>query len=123
LKRLVGVAAVLMMWSCPEFAGLLFFLYVFWEKLGDLTLRIYDDQLMKVEKARNGSLGAKGEMYCVRMLTMMSMVERKRRSSALLAWERMNQAAYRAVVRASTGVRHLIQRGQTVPIGATTNEG
>ncbi|MGD0227148.1 MAG: hypothetical protein ABSF71_32885 [Terriglobia bacterium] len=122
MKRLVGVAAALMMSPCPEFAGLLFFLYLFWENLGDLTLRIYDDQLMKVEKARTGRLSAKGERYCVRMLTMMSMAERKRRSRALLAGKRMIKAAYRAVACASSWVRYLIQGGQTVPMPATTDE-
>ena len=36
----------------PEFAVLLFFLCMFWENLGDLTLRIYDDyQVTKTGKA------------------------------------------------------------------------
>jgi hypothetical protein len=119
LKRLVGVAAALMMWSCPEFAGLLFFLYVFWEKLGNLTLRIYDDQLMKTEKAPKGSLSAKVERYCVRMLTM---AERKRRSRAKLAWKRMIKAAYRAFAPASVWVRQLLQVGQRVHMRPATDE-
>lgn len=122
MRRALGVAAALLMWPCPEFAGLLFFLYVFWENLGDLTLRVYDDQIMKTEKARKGSLSAKVERYCIRMLTMMSIAERKRRSSALLARKRMTKTAYRAIARASTWVRHLIQGGQTVPMRAANEE-
>jgi hypothetical protein len=49
LRRVLGVAAALMTYLSPEFAGLLFFLLVFWESLGDLTLRVYDDQLTETE--------------------------------------------------------------------------
>ena len=122
MRKFVGVAATVMMWSSPELAGLLFFLYVLWENLGDLTLRIYDDQLMKTEKAREGSLSARVERYCIRVLTVMSMVERKRRSRAMLAGKRTIQAARGAVSRASTWVRHLIPGGQAVPMRAATDE-
>ena len=122
MRKFVGVAATVMMWPSPELAGLLFFLYVFWENLGDLTLLIYDDQLMKTVKAREGSLSAKGERYCVRMLTMMSMAERKRRSRALMAGKRMIKASYRAIACASTSIRNLTQGGQTVPMPATTDQ-
>ncbi|MGD0225103.1 MAG: hypothetical protein ABSF71_22470 [Terriglobia bacterium] len=122
MRKFVGVAATVMMWPSPELAGLLFFLYVFWENLGDLTLRIYDDQLMKTDKSRKGNLSAKVERYCIRMLTMMSMAGRKRRSRALLAGRRMIKTAYRAIARASNWVRNLIQGGQAVPMRAATDE-
>jgi hypothetical protein len=63
--------------SCPEFAGLLFFLYVFWENLGDVTRKICGDhQPMKTERLRKWSLGAKMEAYCVRMRAMRSIAKR-----------------------------------------------
>ena len=46
LRKFIGVAASLMLWPFPELAGLLVFLWLFWENLGDLTLRIYDEHHM-----------------------------------------------------------------------------
>jgi hypothetical protein len=123
LKKLLGVAAALMIAPCPEFAGLLFFLCVFWDNLGDMTLRIYDDhQLMKSEQVRERSLSAKVERYCVRTLAMGSMAERKLRGMATLAWKRMIKAPYRNFAPTSNWVRQLLQAGQTVPVRAATDE-
>ena len=55
LTKLIGVGAGLMLLPYVGFAVLLFFLWMFWENLGNLTLSVYDDyQLSKAEKARKG---------------------------------------------------------------------
>lgn len=43
LKAIIGVAAVLILFPFSAFAALLVLLWMFWEKLGNLTLRVYDD--------------------------------------------------------------------------------
>ena len=113
----------MMLWPLPEFAVILFFLWLFWENLGDLTLSIYDDfQLEKTEKALKESVSANVEGYYVHMLTMRSVAERERRSSAKLARKRRIEAFYTALARASTWFRQLVQRGETVPMSATAEE-
>ena len=92
----------------PEFAFLLFFLLMFWENLGNLALRAYDDyQLTKTEKALKGSLNANVEGYYVHMLTIRSMAERERRSRARLARKCRIEAVYPAIARAFISVTHL----------------
>jgi hypothetical protein len=55
LRKLIGVGAGLMLLPYVGFTVLLFFLWMFWENLGNLTLSVYDDyQLSKAEKARKG---------------------------------------------------------------------
>ena len=123
MKKVIGVAAGLMLWPFPEFAVILFFLWLFWENLGDLTLRIHDDfQLEKTEKALKESVSANVEGYYVHMLTMRSVGERERRSIARLARKRRLKAIYRAIAPVSTWVRNLIQRWQTVPMLPATEE-
>lgn len=123
MRIVIGVAAGLTWLPCPEFAVLLFFLWVFWENLGNLTLRVYDDyKLGKTEKALKGSLSADVEGYYVHMLTMRSMAERERRSKAKLTRQRRIKAVYTGIAHASTWVRQLIQRGETVPMRAATEE-
>ena len=123
MKKFIGVGAALMFWAYPEFVALLLLLWMFWENLGDLTLRIYDDhQLLKTEKALKESLSANVEGYYVHMLTMRSVAERERRSRAKLAWQRRIKAVYRAMAPASVWVRHLIEGGRTVPMRPATGE-
>jgi hypothetical protein len=123
MKKVIGVAAGLTLWPFPELAGLLVFLWLFWENLGDLTLNIYDDfQLEKTEKALKESMSANVEGYYVHMLTMRSAAERERRNAAKLARKRRIKALYRAIAPASIWVRHLIQRWQTVPLRPATGE-
>ena len=123
MKKFIGVAAGVMLWPLPEFAVILFFLWLFWENLGDLTLSIYDDfQLEKTEKALKESVSANVEGYYVHMLTMRSVAERERRNRAKLARKRRIEAFYRALARASTWFRQLVQRGETVPMSATAEE-
>ena len=43
LKKLIGVAAVLILLPFSALAALLVLLWMFWEKLGNLTLKVYDD--------------------------------------------------------------------------------
>ena len=117
LRKFIGVAASLMLWPFPELAGLLVFLWLFWENLGDLTVRIYDDfQLEKTEEALKESISAEVDGYYVHMLTMKSVAERERRSGAKLGRKRRIRAIYRAIAPLSTWVRNLIQRWQTVPM-------
>lgn len=112
MRRVLGVAAGLVMVPYPEFAVLLLFLCIFWENLGSLALSAYDDyQLTKIEKALRASLSAKVEGYCVRMLTMRSMAEREGRSRSMLTWQRTIKAVYTAIARAATWVRLLVQWG------------
>ncbi len=119
----IGVAAGLMLLPCPEFAVVLFFLWVFWENLGNLTLRVYDDyQLTKTQKALQGSLSANVEAYYVHMLTMRSMAERQRRSKAKLARQRRIKAVYSGIARASAWVRHLIESEESIPMRAAAGE-
>ena len=108
---------------CPEFAVLLFFLYVFWENLGDLTLKVYDDhQLMKAEKALRGNPSASVEGYYVHMLTMRSVAERERRNRASLARMRMIKALSKTIAPVSLWVRQVLRRGRTVPMHAAAEE-
>jgi hypothetical protein len=123
LKIGIGVAAGLMLLLSPEFAVLLFFLCVFWEELGDLTLEAYDDyQVTKTDKALKGSLSANVKGYYVHALTMRSMAERERRSRAKVARQRRIHAASTAIARVSTRVRLLIQGAGTVPMRAANEE-
>ena len=123
MKRAIVVPACLLIVPYPEFAVLLFFLCIFWENLGDLTLRIYDDyHLTKTEKALEESMSANVNGYYVHMLTMRSVAERERRSRSMLARKRMIRAVYTVSARASAWVRHLLQRGQTAPMRAATEE-
>lgn len=123
MRIAIGVAVGLTWLPCPEFAALLLFLWMFWESLANLTLRVYDDyQLAKTEKALKGSLSANVEGYYVHMLTMRSTAERERRSRAKLVRQRRVKAVYTGIAHASTWVRHLIQRGETVPMSAATEE-
>lgn len=119
MKKFIGMAAGLALVPYPEFAVLLFFLWLFWENLGDLTLRIYDDRrLDKTQKALKASMSANVEGYYVHMLTMRSKADRERRSRATLARKRRIKAIYRAIAPVSVGMRHLLQRGQSVPLRA-----
>jgi hypothetical protein len=43
LKALIGVAVVLILLPFSALAALLVLLWMFWEKLGNLTLKVYDD--------------------------------------------------------------------------------
>ena len=123
MRKAIGVAVGLMVVPYPESAVLLFFLWMFWEKLGNMTLAAYDDyHLRKTEEALKGSLNANVDGYYVHMLTMRSKAERERRSRARLARKRRIKAVYRAIARAYPWVRHLIQRGEPVPIRAATGE-
>ena len=123
MKKAIGVTAGLMVLPSPGFAVLLFFLWMFWEKLGNLTLAAYDDyQLRKTEEALQGSLNANVDGYYVHMLTMRSKAERERRSRAKLAREHRIEAIYTALARASTWGRLLIQRGEPVSMRAATGE-
>lgn len=123
MKKSVGVAAALMVWLSPEFAVLLFLLFVFWENLGDLTLKVYDDhQLMKTEKALKGNVYANVEGYYVHMLTMRSVAERERRSRARTARRRMVKTARRAMAYASLYVSKLAHGWQRPPLDAATEE-
>ena len=116
MRKFIGVAASLMLWPFPELAGLLVFLWLFWENLGDLTLRIYDDYHMtKTEEALEESIHSDVDGLYVHMLTMRSVGERERRNRAKLARKRRLKAIYRAIAPASIWVRHLIQRWQTAP--------
>jgi hypothetical protein len=123
LRRVLGVAAGLVMVPYPEFAVLLLFLCIFWENLGSLALSAYDDyQLTKTEKALRGSLSANVDGYCVRLPTMMSMAERKGWSRSILIWQRTIKAVYTAFVRASNWVRLLAQCGNDRHAATTQEE-
>jgi hypothetical protein len=123
LKKFIGVGAALLFWAYPEFVALLFLLWLFWENLGDLTLRIYDDYRMtKTEEALKESVNANVKGYYVHMLTMRSVCERERRGRAKLAWQRRVKVVYRAMAPASVWVRHLIEGGRTVPMRPATGE-
>ena len=117
MKKFIGVAACLALVTYPEFAVLLFVLSIFWENLGDLTAFIYDDhQLLKTERALKESWSANVDGYYVHMLAMRSVAERERRSRSALARKRRIQAVYRAMAPASTWLRHLAKRGETVSV-------
>jgi hypothetical protein len=124
LKKLIGGAAALMFLPFPRVAALLALLWMFWEELGDLTLGAYDDyQVMKTETALKESPSANVKAYYVHMLTMRSVAERRRRGRAQLVQKPNPKAAFTARARAAaTRVRHLIERGETVPMGAATGE-
>ena len=123
MKKFIAVAASLMLWPFPELAGLLVFLVLFWENLGDLTLTIYDDHHMrKTEEALKESISAEVDGYYVHMLAMRSTAQRERRSRAKLARKRRIEALHTAIARASIWVRQLIQRGETAPMRAATGE-
>ena len=123
MKKFVGVAAALMTCLCPEFAVLLFFLYVFWENLGDLTLSIYaDHQLMKTEKALRGNPSANLEEHYVHLLTMRSVAERERQTRAKLGRKRMIKALYRTIAPVSVWVRQVLHGGRRVAMRAATEE-
>jgi hypothetical protein len=117
LRKFIGVTASLMLWPFPELAGVLVFLWLFWENLGDLTLRIYDEHYMTMtEEALEESINADVDGLYVHMLTLRSVTERERRSRAKLARKRRIRALYRAIAPLSSWVRNLIQRWQTVPM-------
>ena len=123
LRKFIGVAASLMLWPFPELAGLLVFLWLFWENLGDLTLRIYDDYHMtKTEEALEESIHSDVDGLYVHMLTMRSVAEREGRNRAKLARMRRVKAFYTAIAAVSPWVRRLVQRGETVPVLAATGE-
>lgn len=68
MKKFIGVAAGLALVPYPEFAVLLFFLWMFWENLGDLTLRIHDGhQLVNTQEAPKASMSADVDGYYVHM--------------------------------------------------------
>ena len=59
LKRFIGVAAVLVLLPVSAFAAFLALLWIFSEKLGNLTLAVYDDhQRTKVAAAHEENLSA-----------------------------------------------------------------
>ncbi len=123
MRKAIGFAAGLMVVPSPEFGVLLFFLWMFWEKLGKMTLDAYDDyHLRKTEEALKGGLHANLDGYYLHMLTMRSKAERERRSRARLARKRRIEAVYRAIARAYPWVRQLIQGGQPIPIRAATGK-
>lgn len=123
MRKAIGFAAWLMVVPSPAFGVLLFFLWMFWEKLGKMTLDAYDDyHLRKTEEALKGGLHASLDGYYVHMLTMRSKAERERRSRAKLAREHRIEAIYTALARASTWGRLLIQRGEPVSMRAATGE-
>jgi hypothetical protein len=123
LKKAVGVAAALIVLPYPEIAFLLFALWIFWEDLGDLTLQVYDDyMLFRTEKALKRSQGASVEAFYVNMLTQRSIAEREQRQQAALIRQRRVQAIHAALARSLTWARHLIQRGEAVPVHAATWE-
>ena len=43
MRRFTGITAALMLLPFSAFAALLVLLWIFWENLGDVTLRVYDD--------------------------------------------------------------------------------
>lgn len=107
----------------PRFALFLVLLWMFWENLGDLTLRTYDDyQLIKTEKALKKSLSANVSPFYVHLLTVTSAAERQRQSRAKLARQRVIKAAYTVFARASAWVRNLMDRGETVTMRPATGE-
>jgi len=123
LKKAVGVTAALMVLPYPEIAFLLFALWIFWEDLGDLTLKVYDDyKLFRTEKALKRSQGASVEAFYVNMLTQRSIAEREQRNQAALVRQRRVQAIHAALARGLTWARHLIQREEAVPVPAATWE-
>ena len=57
MRIFLGIAAVLILLPFSALAALLVLLWMFWEKLGDLTLRVYDDyQRTKVPDSPIGIL-------------------------------------------------------------------
>lgn len=123
MKKVVGVTAALILLPYPELAFLLFLLWIFWEDLGNLTLKVYDDhQLAKTEKALKRSQGANVAAYYVNMLTQRSIAEREQRRKAVLIRQRRIRAIHAAIARGFTWARHLIQRGEAVPMRAATWE-
>ena len=123
MKKVVGVTAALILLPYPELAFLLFLLWIFWEELGSLTLEVYDDyQLSKTEKALKRGQGANVDGYYVNMLTQRSIAEREQRNKAVLIRQRRVRAIHAAIARGSAWVRHLIQRGEAVPVPAATWE-
>lgn len=123
MKNVIGLSAGLMLLPFPRFALLLVLLWMFWENLGDLTLRIYDDYLLlKTEKALKASLSADVKAYYVNLLTVRSLAERQRRSRAKVARSRMFEAAYAVIARVSAWIRHLMDRGETVSMRPATGE-
>ena len=123
MKKTVGVAAALIVWLSPEFAMLLFLLFVFWENLGDLAAKVYDDhQLMKTEKALRGNLSANVQGYYVHMLTVRSAAEQESRSRARMARRRIAKTARRSMAYASIYVSRLAHGWQRSPLDAATEE-
>ncbi len=123
LKKSVGAIAALLLWPYPEFAGLLVFLWVFWENLGDCTLRAYEDyQLTKTEKALNRSLDADVDGFYVHMLTTRSLAERERRNREQMARRRRIKAVSRAIAPAASWLRHLFDRGEPISMRPATGE-
>ena len=123
MKKVIGVAAGLTLLPYPDFAVLLFLLWLFWEDLGTLALSLYDDyQLAKTEKALSGSLNADAKAFYVHMLTIRSVTRRERRARQRLARKRKMEAAYAAFARTSAWFRLLTQKEQTAPIGAAIEE-
>jgi hypothetical protein len=98
LKKVISVAAGFILSLRPEFAGLLFFLWMFWESVGNLTVRTYDDyQVTKTEKALKASLSANVDGYYVHMLTVRSVHEREHRGIGKLILRSRIRAVYTAI--------------------------
>ncbi|MGO8815123.1 MAG: hypothetical protein ACLQVG_10765 [Terriglobia bacterium] len=123
MKKAVGVAAALIVLPYPELAFLLFLLWTFWEDLGNLTLKVYDDyKLFRTEKALKRSQGASVEAFYVNMLTQRSIAEREQRHQAVLIRQRRVRAIHAALARGLTWARHMAQRREAVPVPAATWE-
>ena len=123
MKKAVGVTAAWIVLPYPELAFLLFLLWIFWEELGNLTLNVYDDyQLFKTEKALKRNQSANVDAFYVNMLTQRSVAEREQRNQAELIRQRRVRAIHAAIARGFTWARHLIQRGEAVPMHAATWE-
>lgn len=122
MKKVIGGTAVLMLLPYPRLAALLVLLWMFWEELGDLTLGAYDDyQVMKTETALKENPRANVKAYYVHMLTMRSVAERRRR--AQVGQKPKPKPAFTTRARtAATRVRHLVERDETVPVGAASGE-
>ena len=77
MRKLVGVAAMAVLFPCPEAAVGLFFTWVFWDNLGNLALRVHEDwQVGKVEKALRRDIHAKVDIYYVHLMNVRTRAER-----------------------------------------------
>ena len=78
MKKVIAVAFGLMLLPYLGFAVLLYFLWMFWENLGNLTLSVYDDYwLSKTEKARKWGRSANLERFYAHILTIWSIAFRR----------------------------------------------